>query len=175
MRPNSADELRWYDERVEAYVDGELSDEERMLFSQRLAVDPSLRAQVAFAEQVSLSLTAIPQPKAPDSLVAKLDAISSRPRPAVANIIPLRRTLGIAASVLAVALAGLLGVSNLSTRATQPTDLQASANADYSQPEVDRAMREVKYALAVVSEAGRHAGVAVKESVFQDQKVIDRQ
>src|SRR5690606_24654012 len=162
--------------------DAELSDDERLAFVERLAVDASLRSQVAFAEQVSLSLAAIPQPAAPDSLIASLDAISRGPGLAAAGVAlrqaplrplrflsSLRPALGIAASVLALVFAGALAVTNLSRQ----EGVQVEAPA-ISQTEVDRALREVKYAFAVVSEAGRHTGVAVRESVFEEQSSVDR-
>jgi anti-sigma factor RsiW len=161
----------WFDERVEAYVDAELSADERVAFGRRLATDARLRAQVALAEQVSLSLAATSQPVCPDSLVARLDAISERAHDSGLRVTPLQTawrksagsSVGIAASILLLIFAGVLAVSNR----PQNVVSQIAPETGYTQPEVDQALREVKFALAIVSEAGRHTGAAVMESVFE--------
>jgi anti-sigma factor RsiW len=170
-RDGSRDGASWYDERVEAYVDADLPVDERIAFGSRLVTDPRLRAQVALAEQVSLSLAAISQPVCPDSLVARLDLISEQAQHGGARVRPLQTawrksagwSVGIAASILALV---FVGVPALSDRPQDVTP-QTSPVTGYTQLEVDRALREVKYALAIVSEAGRYTGAAVMESVFE--------
>ena len=55
---------------ISAYLDGELSPEEKDVFEAELATDPDLAAQLAEFEELSQTLSALPRLEVPDSLKA---------------------------------------------------------------------------------------------------------
>jgi len=176
----------WFDERVEPYLDGELPDAERRRFSERLRHDVALRAQVAFAEQISLTLAASGAVKCSDDLAARLESIprlattteaglssrvmplrviraNERPRAGFLPMSPAARSAAVAASF--VALFAFAAV--LLTRVPADSELDTNDQAVYTEAEVEQALRDARYALAWVSEAGRHAGTSVIEPVIE--------
>lgn len=75
--PNSLPSDAWMDARVEAYVDDELSPNERTRFEARLWADPYWKEQVERARSIRLSLRSQPSPSAPSELTDTiLDRVS---------------------------------------------------------------------------------------------------
>jgi len=58
----------WYEQRVEAFIDGELPDNEARLFAARLKIDKPLRQSVEMAITLQGALHALPQQKCPLSV-----------------------------------------------------------------------------------------------------------
>ena len=58
----------WFDERIEAWLDGELSGSEAALFESRLATDPRLEREVDRAMNLSAQLKELPSLAPPSSL-----------------------------------------------------------------------------------------------------------
>ncbi len=166
----------WFDLRIESYIDGELPEAERALFAERLLHDAELRRQVALAERVSLSLAAVERPLCSEEMVARVEAISqgvsgsgsgmrilSQRSPRVTPLRLLRWPVGIAACA-ALSLMVIRGIGGFPETTDTVLD---PASETYTQAEIDAALVEAKFALAVVSDAGRHAGTTVREAVIQ--------
>ena len=62
-----------------------------------------------------------------------------------------------------------LDANALDTNALDTNSLQTMSDVDrsYSPEEIDEALREAKFALAIVGDAGRRAGVTLRESVIE--------
>lgn len=76
---------------------------------------------------------------------------------------PVARSAAVAASF--VALFAFAAV--LLTRVPADSELDTNDQAVYTEAEVEQALRDARYALAWVSEAGRHAGTSVIEPVIE--------
>jgi hypothetical protein len=160
----------WVDARVEAYLDGELSAGERARF-EALAFsaedgETDWRAEVHLAHQIRAGLRALPPPVCPPH-VARAVLAAARRRRAQAwkarlyeRLEPLwrdwgRPALAMTALVLLVVSAALLG------RPPRPAD----------DPEVARALAEVQWTLAYLSEVGRETGRTVRHDVLEERVV----
>ncbi|MDX1429217.1 MAG: zf-HC2 domain-containing protein [Rhodothermales bacterium] len=159
-------DFEWLDERVEAYIDGDLTETDRMRFEAALADSSELRAAVAAAHRVRDGLGAIGAPKCPEHVVADvLAAAKSEPRgasirerylDALLPGFPRAGAFAIAAAVTIVVIAGVLIL-------TRPESAPS---------EVEQGLADVKVALAYVGEAGRHTGNIVRVKVV-DQRVVN--
>jgi len=67
-QPNSLPLDAWMDARVEAYIDDDLSPEERTRFEARLRADPYWQEQVEHARSIRGSLRSQTPPSAPADL-----------------------------------------------------------------------------------------------------------
>ena len=71
----------WFDQRVEAYIDGELDASERSLFVSRLKLDESLRREVEQARLIQGTLRDMPSLQCPSDVRKRvLEMTGSRPR-----------------------------------------------------------------------------------------------
>ncbi len=130
---------KWFDERIEPYLDGVLPEAERRLFEARLELDGVLAGEVSRARRISGTLAAMPRLKCPSDVRRRVFEITAT-RP----IVPGRwvwagATAALAAVVLAVALR------------TPPERGPTAA-------ELAQARAEVAVALAYLDRAGRLAG-----------------
>lgn len=151
----------WLDERVEAYVDGELSGADLERFEAALTESADLRASVATARRIREVMASMPVPKCPEpavSEVLRLAADSRRSLPMrdryIEALRPRRRLVrafAVAAVVATVAISG-----SLFLRDVGPQD------------EVKQGLADVKLALAYVGEAGRQAGDIVRIEVMDE-------
>ncbi len=118
---------RWFDERVEAYLDGELPEREERMFEAQLAIDPALAKALDRAMEVSASLAAMPRYRCPTDLASRVDRITDlRPRAGA----PRRRWASLAVAACACALVGGLWLG-APDAPTGPTDAElAAARAD---------------------------------------------
>ena len=70
----------WFDQRVEAYVDGDLDSSERALFEARLQLDDSLRREVDQARLIQGALRDMPSLQCPSDVRKRvLEITGSRP------------------------------------------------------------------------------------------------
>ena len=65
---NEEQKAMWYEERVEAFVDGELPDNQARMFAARLKLDKVLKQSVEAAIALQGALSAIPSRKCPGSV-----------------------------------------------------------------------------------------------------------
>lgn len=155
----------WFDERVESYVDGLLPIEELEAFEARLGEDERLREDVSAARLVVSVLRSMPEEECPSVVTdrvlefarssesgrGEMTTFGRVDRPAVRRYTPLRLVRAatfVAAACLAIFM--LVGKD------------AATSDAAYSDAEVQRALKEAKFALALVSDAGRDAGRAIR-------------
>lgn len=151
----------WLDDRVEAYVDGELSGADLERFEAALTESADLRASVATARRIREVMASMPLPKCPEPAVSEVLRLASDSRRSasmrdryIEALRPRRRLVhvfAIAAVVVAVAVGG-----SLVLRDSGPQD------------EVKQGLADVKLALAYVGEAGRQAGDIVRIEVVDE-------
>lgn len=159
--PHSA----WIDERLEAYLDGDLPDDEQAAVEQHLAADPSWEAEARLARQVRDALQALPQPTCPDRVTRTVLA-EARRRQRATRLDRLRTwveevwlslwqpALAMSVLLLLIASALLLG----------PPPQPASSVAE--QEDVQQALDEVRWTLAYLSEVSQQAGSSVRDEVL---------
>ena len=71
---NAEQTAMWYDERIEAFIDGELPDNEARMFAARLAGDRQLQQSVEAGLALQSALGAMPLQKCPNSVSRKVFA-----------------------------------------------------------------------------------------------------
>lgn len=158
----------WLDTRVEAFVDGTLPPDELLRFESALAAQPEMRDEIALARLIGEELPNLGSVRCPDHVVSgvmrevRRDIRQSFTRRFVAalrqGIQPRLRP------VLAMVLLLAVVVSSSLVRRTPAPAPVASA-------EVIRALDEVKWTLAVLSDAGRQTGRSVRSDVIEPHVV----
>ncbi len=159
----------WFDSCVEAFVDQELSDEDRRSFEDRLAIDPILKRKTDLARQIAQSLRDLPGFEMPPSIltavnsqIEKTDTAASinTTRTPLRLVRPSRKIVwaSIAAAAVIVVAINILpaGLPDGGSGTDQP-----------SQAEVDRALEEVKWTLALVSDIGNERQQIVNGHIVQ--------
>ena len=158
----------WMDARVEAYLDEALPTDEQARFELALAADADWEAELFLARQIRDSLHALPQPVCPPRVT---DAVLAQVR-RQAQVSWIDRLQGwieqqwLALWQPALAMAVLLLLVVSAALIGRPTPQAAYADA-----EVDRAMQEVQWALAYLSEVGRQTGKVVRDEVIAERVV----
>lgn len=140
-----SDSGKWFEERVEAYVDGELTGGELRLFESRLALDERLARSVADARELNSALAELPHYRCPPDLAAKVARITDTE--------PRRWRWRTAAAVGAVALAATLTLDSW-----RPAREPALAVREPAAEELAAAREELAVALAYLDKAGAAAG-----------------
>lgn len=177
MRPYSPDNPHaWMDERLEAYVDGDLAPAEARRMEALLAEsDADWEAELFLATRIRAGLQALPQPACPPA-VAQVVLEAAR-RQAVERAGPgwLERarewferawapfwqpTLATAALVAVVVATALVG------RPRPEAEL-----AGMSPAQVEAALAEAKWTLAYLSQVGRDTGHSVRQEVLENHVV----
>ncbi|MBT8400080.1 MAG: hypothetical protein KJO98_06365 [Rhodothermia bacterium] len=148
----------WLDERVEAYVDGELSGADLERFEAGLTESADLRTAVATARRIREVMASVPLPQCPEPAVADVLRLASESRRSLSMrdryieaLRPRRRLVQVFAVAAVVAIGGSLILRDLGP-----------------QNEVEQGLADVKLALAYVGEAGRQAGDIVRIEVVDE-------
>lgn len=158
----------WLDDRIEAFVDGTLPAGERRRFEAALASRPALRDDVDLARLIGEELPNLAADRCPDHVVTGImrevrrdirTAFMSRFVAALKQGIQPRLR-----PVLAMVLLLAVVVSSSLVRRTPTAAPPATA-------EVSRALDEVKWTLAVLSDAGRQTGRSVRSDVIEPHVV----
>ena len=168
-RPNDLHTEDWMDARVEAYLDGDLPAHERTVFERTLAENPVWEAEVLLAREVREALRTLPEPDCPsfvtDAVMARVQrearasAIEQAQGWIEQHILVLwRPALAMAVLVLLVVAGALIG------RPPQPAP-------QYADAEVQQALDEVRWTLALLTEVGRQTGQSVKQDVLGERVV----
>ena len=147
----------WFDDRVEAYVDGELPSNERNLFEARLAMDETLARAVKRARKLSATLAEMPAFECPDDLARSVLQMTRTQS-------PLRQWGWPAGVALAAVLALAVGVTRLMPTVAPADEPDAATLA--------QARADVALALAYLDRAGQVTARAVGEQVVT-RGVID--
>lgn len=146
----------WFDERVEAFVDGDLTGQELLAFRERLDDDERLREQVRVAERITSTLGEAPTFTLPESMVRQAQSTGSDSGRSDVSKQTSGRGLRLIQSPrfvwtsVAAAAAIVFAVVLFPTQ----TQVQNFDNSEPTQAEVERALAEVKWTLALVSDIG---------------------
>lgn len=156
----------WWDDRVEAYVDNDLSAEETARFEQYAVMDETLGRELEMARQISSGLGGLPAVECPDHVTDHVMATIRREMAEDAwsylkalvreVLLPrLRPTLAMAILVFVVLTSALLG-----GRTTAPDS------------EVTQALSEVRWTMAYLSDLGRQTGATVRKEALEPLVVV---
>ena len=156
----------WLDDRLEAFVDGELSAEEAARFDQIALMDEEIVQQLNLTRAISDGLGELDEAECPDFVTRNVMAHVRKDIRAsyIERINLFFRDLSVSRLKPVLALALLLIVVLSSIRIGQNDSAPA--------PEVAQALDEVKWTLALLSDVGNTTAGAVKESVIENQMVL---
>lgn len=158
----------WLDDRIEAFVDGTLPDDERRRFESTLASEPALRDEIELARLIGEELPNLGSARCPDHVVS---GVMRDVRRDIRQ--SFMKRLGAALEqgfqpqlrpVLAMVLLLAVVVSSSMVRRTPEPAPVASV-------EVTRALDEVKWTLAVLSDVGRQTGRSMRSDVLEPHVV----
>lgn len=157
----------WIDDRIEAYVDGELSPEDREDFERVLAVGVGER-DVLMSRRVRDGLRSLPRPM----LGAGVSRHVLEHARAEAQSGPVAWLRGVADALWAPVLRPVLSMALLVLVVTSAVLIGRPARQGGTSPaEVQRALAEAKWALAYVSHVGSETGSSVRTEVLQPHVV----
>lgn len=159
----------WMDDRVEAYLDEALPADQQARFAQSLAADADWEAELFLARQIRDGLRALPHPACPPRVADAVRAhVRRQAQPSWSDRLQAwleQQWLALWQPALAMAVLLVLVVS--ATLVGHPQQQQPT----YAEAEVERAMKEVQWTLAYLSEVGRQTGKTVREDVIADRVV----
>lgn len=171
MQPSS----EWMDDRLEAYVDGDLPADERQAFEVGLRGDPAWQVEVQRARQLQQELRRMPAPACPPEVaVAVADEVQRRARHARRQrwVARLDDVLASLAGLLRPALAAAVLTALVVTAARIGAPAAPAAEPAYTQAEVERAAAQVRWALGYVARAGETTGEAVEKEVLREHVAL---
>ena len=168
MKPSEPLIHDWMDARVEVYLDEALPAGEQARFEHALPTDADWEAELFLARQIRDGLHVLPQPVCPPRVAEAV--LAQVRRQAQLSWIDRLQTwieeqwLALWQPALAMAVLLLLVVSAaLIGRPQQQTT--------YADAEIERAMQEVQWTLAYLSEVGRQTGKRVRDDVIAERVV----
>lgn len=160
---------KWLDDRVEAYLDDELDNEERIRFEQLLDEATDIRQELTYAINIRDELRAIPTPEFPVHLEK---AILTEVRKNAWTDFRTRLGSGLAGGLFggamlrwrpALATFLVLVAATVFLVVTLRPNGAVTVDETYSQAEVDQALEEAKWALGYVSQTGRLANDSMQD------------
>ncbi|MEM9305145.1 MAG: hypothetical protein AAGE01_23750 [Pseudomonadota bacterium] len=149
---------KWFDNRIEAYVDGDLPDNELRMFEARMAHDPALEAAVDRAVSVLDGLGEVPRYACPVDMAERVERITTG-RPQRRKVA--RPLFGLAAAASACAVAVALWLNAPGT----VTDADVALAASPTEAELAAARSELALALSYLDKAGDLATREISEQV----------
>lgn len=157
---------QWADDRIEAFLEGDLGEADRLRFEALLEIDSWLQHEVDQSLSIQRELATLDRMDhvaCPDIVT---DRVMAHARRDWLTQLPRRLSEGFrrmtdAGLRPALAMALLLVVVISSSLVVRPGGEPAGQDA-----EVARALADVKMALAVLADAGRTTGTAVEQEVF---------
>lgn len=169
MRPSN----EWMDDRLEAYVDGDLPPDELQAFAAAMQVDPAWQAEVARARRVRAALKHLPQPACPPAVThAVMVEVEQRAQAARRQNWTrlIDRLLAATDGLLrpALTMAVLVALVVTAARLGAPSGELTTARQLYTQAEVERAAVQVRWALGYLADVGETTGEAVQEEVLRE-------
>lgn len=159
---------KWLDERIEAFVDGSLPSAESGRFEAAMQTRPELREEIALARLIGEELPALGEARCPDHVVSGImQEVRRDIRQSFADRFFAALKQGIQPRLRPVlAMVLLLAVvvsSSLVRRSPEP--------ASVASVEVTRALDDVKWTLAVLSDVGRQTGRSMRSDVIEPHVV----
>ena len=184
-RPNAFSPEEWMDARVEAYVDGDLPDDEAQRFERTMQEHPYWEKQVRRARRIRDSLHEMQLPAAPPSLTHQIlehtsrapqalpwwkqalqslvqtwrALVSARRRPAVDYTVGLA-LVAVAVFFIVMPLDRLQAPDGLTRTSSQ---LNTPITAPYSEAEVERAETKAKWTLGFVAQVGENTSQTLQQ------------
>lgn len=159
---NAHHDAGWVDDHIEAYLDGALSEKDRIRFEDALEKNEAWQQELAFAINLRDELRAITTPNVSPELTR---TIISRTRKAAwrafidrLKLIFLAPNLGPWKPALATLSLVLVAVALILSNQSKPAAPDA-----FTDTEIEQALAEVKWTLGYVSQTGKMTGDSVQE------------
>ncbi|MFH1756115.1 MAG: zf-HC2 domain-containing protein [Candidatus Latescibacterota bacterium] len=177
--PDVENMCEWTLERIEAFVDADLSDADRSACNAHMQQCARCHYELEAAQATRAAIRSLPRQKCPDSVTdAVLDRIAREtspgrnPRGWLRSIFewkPLRPAAAAAALVLIISMSIFI-----SHRQENPASLLVSGNdsLEFSPEEVALAEAEVKWTIAYINQTGRRAGFTVRDKAIYPHVVV---
>lgn len=168
------------DARVEAYIDGDLPDEEHAAFEHMLDEHPRWQEQVRYAQRIRTELRTLPAPSCPPQVT---DAVLQETRqranggPPASWWARLWNELDIELQIgwkPALAFATVLLIAVVSSLLTPPQntaglfDAPMATSQQYSPAEIEAAKAEAEWAIAYIAQVSQRTGTTVETTVLTD-------
>lgn len=187
-RPDASSQMEWMDARVEAYVDGDLPDDEKARFEQIMQDNDYWEKQVNQACRIRDSLRSFPQPTAPPELTQRIFEQTSRAhhslpwwREMLQSVMQTWRAVvaarqqpvvdyavGLALVTVAIFFIVMPFENGVTPNGVSPqvsSQLDVPITAPYSEAEVKRAVVKTKWTFEHVSDVGDQTARIVQEEV----------
>lgn len=148
-------------EKIESYLNGELTAVEQAEIAAHLASCPECRADLAFAQRIADTLHSLPQERCPDRVIERVYERVVPPRSTFRDRwrVPTWRPVLIGScAALLLAVTALIGQKEMTT-------------PRYAEADIRAAEREARWALAYIGLLGERTGKTVKSSVI-DERII---
>ena len=186
-QPNASSQHEWMDARVEAYVDGDLSDDDTQRFESILQEETYWRMQVQHAARIQDTLHDVRTPLTPPGLTQQILQQTSRAnqpmswwRRTLQQMVHSWRALGAArrhpvfdytVGIAFVAMAAFFIIMPLERGANGParlsSQLEMQTNAPYSAEEIRHAAESAQWTLTSLSELGATTTASVRNQVYR--------
>ena len=172
-----------FEERLEAYLDGELASEEARLLEAFAAVDTEAGRELHLAQAVQERIRALPQPICPPDVTSKVlaEARADARRSFVARLRSaasaswatiLRPSLTMGAFVALIVGGTLIARSpNALSPNVEPPTTGGSTAAAATPQEVAQGLDDAKWALAYLSNVGRRTATTIRDDVLDEHVV----
>jgi len=196
-QPKDSSHHDWMDDRVEAYLDGDLSGDDLARFEQTLEDEPYWRTQVQNAARIQESLHDVSLPSAPPELAREVFAQTSRAhqpaswwREALQNAMHTWRALvsarrnpvvdyGIGIALVAVAVFFIVNPMQSSSppsrTTSQSTSIEVPPSSDYSASEIARAKAKAKWTFGYLSDFSETSSQDVQSHLRRAFAPLDAQ
>jgi predicted anti-sigma-YlaC factor YlaD len=170
MKPSDMN-CQWVRDRIDPYLDEELSAGDNATFGQHVGACLHCREELAAAKAVLSELRKLPAKQCPDHVVERVFEhieTQERRRPAWRGALAWLggRQLGVPRTALAGALALVVIVSSLMfTRTNEPTP-------EFTPEEIAQAEAALKWTFAYVNKVSRQTGYTVRDDVIGARVVV---
>jgi anti-sigma factor (TIGR02949 family) len=183
MTPSDIDRngnlCEWALERMDAYLDGDLGEEETSAMRLHVEACAGCRGELELAEATKAALRSLPERHCPDAVTGAVMERISAETPAGPSALrwweALLRWKPLRPATVAAALVLIVSVSILIDHEREhPAPLPTSGNdtLEYTPEQVALAEAEVKWTIAYIGEAGRLAGVAVRDKAIYPHVIV---
>ena len=171
VKTNDSNNGKWLDDRLEAYLDGELSAEEQSQFEEIIEHDDAWQQEMAWAVTIRDELRAIPTP-APSKELEK--AILKEVRKDAWTGFRSRLFSGFGSGLFqdagfvwrpVFATLMLLVMATVVVFVLNRPNLPNATPESFSQAEVEQATEEAKWALGYVTKTGRMTGTSMQDAL----------
>ena len=163
---------RWFDDRLEAFVDGELPEHEREQIEELLRADDYAAGQMTLARMVKTQLSDMPWEVCPSEVTrhvletARREARRNVKRRILDTLHSTWSTVFRPALAVGVFVALIVVGTRIGGDRTPPTSQEEIA----ATPEdVQKALEQAKWTLAYLSQIGRDAGQSIRREVIEER------